>query len=117
MRLLPLRRWFQFRLSTWFVLVAILGWAMVVRETTHTYEVRAFDAYRLRSKRDLRVSYDSKRDVTTISYRQWRPDAMAWPALALVAFLSWKAAWAIGSSVGSGSVSQAGSPNGVRNRF
>jgi hypothetical protein len=28
MRLFPPRRWFQFRLSTWFVLVAILGWAM-----------------------------------------------------------------------------------------
>lgn len=25
------RRWFQFSLSTWFVLVAILAWAMVCR--------------------------------------------------------------------------------------
>ena len=25
----PRRRWFQFRLSTWFVLVAILAWAMM----------------------------------------------------------------------------------------
>ena len=25
----PRRRWFQFRLSTWFVLMAILAWAMI----------------------------------------------------------------------------------------
>ncbi|MGD9646475.1 MAG: hypothetical protein AB7U73_12240 [Pirellulales bacterium] len=27
----PKRRWFQFRLSTWLVLVAILGWAMALQ--------------------------------------------------------------------------------------
>ena len=28
MRFLPPRRWFQYRLSTWFVLVGILAWAI-----------------------------------------------------------------------------------------
>lgn len=31
MPLLPLRYWFQFRLSTWFVMVAILTWHMSVK--------------------------------------------------------------------------------------
>jgi hypothetical protein len=31
MRFLPPRRWIQFRLSTWFVLVAIVAWAMTCR--------------------------------------------------------------------------------------
>src|SRR5262245_40437287 len=28
---MPRRRWFQFKLSTWFVLIAILAWAMMLR--------------------------------------------------------------------------------------
>lgn len=64
------RRWFQFRLTTWFVLVAILAWAMtewpwVVTAQTIAEEQRTLN------------------------------QALKPPALALAAFVGWKTAWMI----------------------
>ena len=40
MRFRPSRRWFQFRLSTWFVLVAILAWGIVCWPTSDEWQTR-----------------------------------------------------------------------------
>jgi len=59
------RRWYQFSISTWFVLVAILAWAI----KCDPWVVTLFD--------EPRLGYW---DLTRILY----------PALALVAFVGWK---------------------------
>lgn len=72
----PKRRWLQFRLSTWFVLVAILVWAIVdpiytkrVEMGTHPFTGNHVEVIRQR-----------------INFR---------PILGLLAFLAWKAFWAV----------------------
>jgi hypothetical protein len=95
MRPFPPRRWLQFRLSTWFVLVAILGWAMVTRP----YWVR--DSFsQFRSGQSAYVTSD-RGDLIPARALMVRPrprvnPALGWPALALATFLAWKAAWAVG---------------------
>jgi hypothetical protein len=122
MHLLPPRRWFQFRLSTWFVLVAILGWAMACwpfywHEITHySAPMRARDE---RTALGVFVGRSNSADYTDwihkqreaflthgfpassfprTSYVEGRDivnPATRWPVLALAAFLAWKAAWAV----------------------
>jgi hypothetical protein len=79
----PKKPRFQFRLSTWFVLVAILAWAM-----THWPWV-VTDRY-----------YASQTFVESLSgpqeiERHSLNAALIWPALALPAFVTWKAAWSV----------------------
>ncbi|MBX9789949.1 MAG: hypothetical protein K2Y37_13610 [Pirellulales bacterium] len=72
MQFLPPRRWLQFRLSTWFVLVAILGWAMASRPwLIEVQHVPPFEPWYLPNP------------------------FLALPALTLAAFLAWNAAWAL----------------------
>jgi hypothetical protein len=71
----------QFRLSTWFVLVAILGWAFVTRP----YVVdRIGDYAGAESGASGRPIYHVERGANP---------QLQWPALALATFLAWKAAW------------------------
>ena len=120
MRFRPSRRWFQFRLSTWFVLVAILGWAMTCRpyvithRTSWTVPIRyevigpEFKLSRDRTTKlapsvhsdwqGFKVEYVHA-DGATAYYSGSRRSMnyqFAWPLLALAAFLAWKVAWAIG---------------------
>jgi hypothetical protein len=111
MRFLPPRRWFQFRLSTWFVLVAILGWAMtcwpiLVRErrVVSAAEWNAASGKMPKENLEREVKYHellaARRQNHPVTWHYFvvesRPNArLLYPALALAAFLVWKAAWAM----------------------
>ena len=83
------RRWFQFRITTWFVLVAILVWAMMQGEW---YYDTIEEGYLISGpNRGIQVSLVRKYN-----------SALIYPALALAAFVGWKAAWAIGRRVRTG---------------
>ena len=72
----PKRRWFRFRLSTVLILTAIVAWAMACwpwRIAIYTYYTPI---------RSEETSWFVNRDLR-------------WPALALAAFLAWKAVLAI----------------------
>ena len=85
------RRWFQFRLASWFVLVAILAWAMSLKPE-------------FRYKHSTGLS-GGPPDIFIFEFFYVSPDrsinhwefwaigisALLWPALALVAFVAWKA--------------------------
>jgi hypothetical protein len=105
MPLLPSRRWLQFRLSTWFVLVAILGWAMatrpyygwfVSRQLGTIEQVRAIATEQTGrfSFKSTTMGYDAAGADAWLEQRQQFNPRLKWPALALAVFLAWKAAWA-----------------------
>lgn len=102
MRFLPRRRWFQFSLSKWFVLVAILAWAMMewpwivylVDPVPHPLDPADYTPQEW-----LFLN-------TRHSYMGWKPaeahyvlrrliPRLIYPALTLVGFVGWKAAWAV----------------------
>ena len=97
MRLSPSRRWFQFRLSTWFVLVAILGWAFAVRPVVvfdyHTAILGDPVDHRPRFWIGINWGMGARYDFKTLEFGPI-PDLL-WPVLALAAFLAWKAACAV----------------------
>ena len=89
MPILPPRRWLQFQLSTWFVLVTILAWALSIWPwfvTSHTSHV----VYKTNGDPDY-LSIDEDLLLPSPAY--------IYPALALAAFVGWKAALAIGRRV------------------
>jgi hypothetical protein len=111
----PKRRWFQFRLSTVLILTAILAWAMATRP----YCWREYTAYAVSNpapgQRTAIGAFVSKRRskghmawIRLVQTKTRRPlhgvcvesrlvvnPAAKWPALALFAFLTWKATWAL----------------------
>ncbi|MGE0536597.1 MAG: hypothetical protein AB7O68_16625 [Pirellulales bacterium] len=107
----PKRRWFQFRLSTWFVLVAIVAWAMVeMRHTeweivhrTYSGKLAPTEFWREMNKEGIQVveleGHGNQIEVMGLRRRFGRPPQYVWPALALAGFLSWKTAWAIGPRI------------------
>ena len=82
----PKKRWFRFRLSTVLILTAIAAWAMA-----------CWPSYG-----DLWIRFAKRPQIPPIPTPFWifAPAAtvgdILWPALALLAFLAWKVAWAIG---------------------
>lgn len=114
----PQRRWFQFRLSTWFVLIAIVAWAMALRPWGE-YVVRAmptrpgrtdvFSAHISRNVPQERLGLSSAGSdsnwvtdfrVYTGNPRQMRrflavfgPAEIVWPVLSLAVLAAWKLAW------------------------
>ena len=89
---LPPRRWFQFRLSTWFVLVGILAWAMMCRPWTLPARiVEGSDVQGLTVEvrpGDFEMAGQFRMEVPM-------NPALRYPALALAALVGWRAAWAI----------------------
>lgn len=80
---LPPRRWFQFRLSTWFVLVGIVAWALV----SQPFVVESLGP---------RAGIMSGPPWDPIYVVERRPNLkLIYPALALAAFLSWKLLWLV----------------------
>ncbi|MGE0536598.1 MAG: hypothetical protein AB7O68_16630 [Pirellulales bacterium] len=108
MRFLLQRRWLQFRLSTWFVLVAILGWAcasplyvidhmqvstMVFTPVPLPTGLEPLEIKSIKDYPDVPPGGMAQYDV---SFRRFNRLGIA-PYLVLAAFLAWKAAWAIRS--------------------
>lgn len=100
----PTRRWFQFRLTTWFVLVAILAWAMLLGPKAdrvfiyRLYHNRPlpFDAYSVKQFKNIgEYSFGSKSFTKSEITRSVINPAHFYPALALAAFIGWKVAWAM----------------------
>ena len=79
MQFLPPRRWFQFRLSTAFVLVGILCWMLSCRP------------YLLAIFGELPFAGD---DIIVIGDARFPNPALLWPTLALAVFVGWKLACA-----------------------
>jgi hypothetical protein len=92
MPFLPLRRWFQFRLSTWFVLVAIIAWAMTCRP----YYWEIFGSTIEPASIGFNDADPYHLNEPSREHRKKFNPSLRWPALALTAFLTWKAAWAVG---------------------
>jgi hypothetical protein len=100
MRFLPPRRWFQFRLSTWFVLVAILAWAMTHWPTYwdgYSEYINHWPADRITfiDANTLHFAYGGLGRYILFWRFKLFLEAFLVPALALAAFLAWKAAWAV----------------------
>jgi hypothetical protein len=86
-------RWFQFRLSTWFVLVAILGWAMACRPLiVSTFEVA--DTKPVGRVGAIPLVVNLHQTMWTVHHDELNP-GLKWPILALAAFVAWKAGWAV----------------------
>src|SRR4051812_3405217 len=88
----PNRRWFQFSLSTWLILVAILCWAMAVGPTKvvlYEYAEPLSDGIELDiSPEQIALGGSHERYAA----KEWNSD-FVFPALAFFAFLAWKAVW------------------------
>jgi len=82
----PRRRWFQFRLSTWFVLVGILCWALAYSPWVVKEFVRASASETFASTKVYPHGLILRRNAN--------PN-LAYPALALLAFLAWKGVWLV----------------------
>ena len=98
--LLPPRRWFQWKLSTWFVLVAGVAW---------TLAMRPYLGYQGRNPPTMNMligDIEGRHSVLVLAITGPGQDRLyaviigpfPWlfiPALALAAFVGWKAAWTI----------------------
>jgi len=102
----PRRRWFQFRLSTWFVLVGVLCWALAcwpwIVERQVTLKVYGGnDHWTLDELSPNRffgfIRYiESNATKAALIERQTIPNpALIYPSLALLAFIAWKVAWLV----------------------
>ncbi len=76
------RRWFQFKLSTWFVLTVITAWAM----TQWPWIVDSVDYRVVGTDARGKLIWKSE-DITILN------PALLWPGIVFVAFLIWKTAW------------------------
>jgi hypothetical protein len=88
MRFLPPRRWFQLRLSTWFVLVAILSWGMTCRPLL-TLQV-------IETSQRIKSDGLGSRITEILTYGLTLNRQLRWPLGALTAFLAWKFARFVG---------------------
>lgn len=91
------RRWFQFRLSTWLVLVGIVAWAMatrpyvVINDGTESVWVHGFGRF-IAQPGETHIQFGTRQ--IAVDRRHINP-RLRWPALALTAFIGWKAFWLI----------------------
>ena len=95
---LPPRRWFQFRLSTWFVLVAVAAWALAlgpfVGTTRCDFGEHSNRDYFFVSWGVVNAESTARGHISDLILGP-APEIL-YPLLALAAFVGWKAAWAIG---------------------
>jgi hypothetical protein len=104
----PKRRWFRFRLSTVLILTAIVAWGMATRPRAggrYWIETGASSSHGTfghlpEGGRDEPGWWTFLLSSTTSTHRELilyiGPDPqLAWPVLALAAFLAGKAAWAV----------------------
>jgi len=112
----PRRRWFQFRLSTWFVLVAIVSWGMLLQpKMNFAHSSGPNDRWALIVSIVLdspegaiapgkpKLGYDNCGCSLFLSSKSQRhlfrfafaPKTAFLPIIALASFVGWKATWAI----------------------
>jgi hypothetical protein len=93
----PKRRWFRFRLSTVLILTAIVAWGMACRPyVVHYVEVSETRPQDIPpgSLRAIPMMVNLRRTLWTVHRENLNP-GLKWPALALAAFFTWKAGWAV----------------------
>ncbi|MBX9787346.1 MAG: hypothetical protein K2Y37_00390 [Pirellulales bacterium] len=98
----PTRPWFRFRLSTVLILTAILAWGMALRPffwkqlDIYAWPIgRPIPADALVSKGGTFAEGTVVADQYIAYERSILSPRLKWPALALAAFLAWKAAWGV----------------------
>src|SRR4051794_35250581 len=92
----PSRRWFQFRLSTWFVLVGLVALSMSLRPYTEW----SVDSGAVTSSSPappgasviITVRHMAEVEHTWIIIKTTPNPKLAWPTLGLLALLTWKIA-------------------------
>jgi len=107
------RRWYQFKLSTILLLVGILAWAMALRPWM-TYDFQSYSPVADNPGAGIDFSWYAEGGAYRYEgFYVWAwtihrsprsldglhliagPNEVAWPALALIAFLTWKLGWAV----------------------
>ncbi|MGD9647385.1 MAG: hypothetical protein AB7U73_16855 [Pirellulales bacterium] len=96
----PQRRWFRFRISTVLILIAIVAWAMAcwpwAAVSKRIILATAADIDPAISFTKVLFSRTTPNNGPLVEETWIEPNtAAAYPALALAAFLAWKAAWAV----------------------
>lgn len=90
------RRWLQFRLSTWFVLVAILCWAISLAPRLKFEHANGRAGV---SPSDIFIAefYRQSANGPTSRWaiKVWDTRGLLWPASALAAFVCWKLVWRV----------------------
>lgn len=93
----PKRRWFQFRLSTWLVLIGILAWFLAIgsKLQTDSGEPAGFDYGDDGWAGFFLISRASGPPTPTDHWgiMYFFPPEVRWPVLALAGFLAWKYLW------------------------
>lgn len=84
------KRWFQWRLSTWFVLVAILAWALIHKPYVIPAAPLPPDPMFLAKGVNSGATLSGRLNVD----RKLNPALME-PCIALLAFIAWKVAWRV----------------------
>ncbi len=92
----PKRRWFRFRLSTVLILTAIAAWAMALRVHHIEFKRGWFPPPHAPSSFHIIVHLFAANGTSyTVNWHLGLQRALLGPLAALVAFLAWKAAWAL----------------------
>ncbi len=76
MRVVPPRHWFQFKLSTWFVLVAILAWAMIQWPSV-------MKGYRDQQRRKEMIEFISNPNSAMVSWGTREEGELYWELLGI----------------------------------
>lgn len=93
-RIPPPRRWYQFKLSTWFVLAGITAWVMALKPF---FSSESLTAGQLTDRNGLYVNIgmENLENVPYLLFRIGPAPELAGPVIALLAFVGWKSAWLI----------------------
>jgi hypothetical protein len=96
---LPPRRWYQFKLSTWFVLVAIMAWAVALRPVYLFESGGGAAPFAPRHTKLLLIHVYYGSSGGHFCQVAFYVPRLLWILVPLVAFVGWKAAWAAGRRV------------------
>lgn len=92
----PKRRWFQFRLGTWFILIGIVAWVMATPWEIWV-DSRTLGLFAIPTRNDffeVESSTSGGPPAGAILILVLNP-ALFWPAMAAVSFACWKLVWRI----------------------
>jgi hypothetical protein len=88
------RRWFQMRLSTWLILVAIIAWAIAVRPWLAPRTFNSDGDMVVWSETITLLAPGGTVFTFVVPFAGWQLNPqVVWPLAALLIFLAWKFAW------------------------